>query len=80
LEYATAAGNVVGKLAAALFEQALAITGAAAGDAVMVGDDVESARAASCRPRRLTRSPTCPRCRTALAANQWLWRSVWGGR
>jgi HAD superfamily hydrolase (TIGR01458 family) len=43
LEYATGReATVVGKPAAAFFEQALADAGAAAGDTVMVGDDVES--------------------------------------
>jgi HAD superfamily hydrolase (TIGR01458 family) len=43
LEYATGQeATVVGKPASAFFEQALADAGAAAADAVMVGDDVES--------------------------------------
>jgi HAD superfamily hydrolase (TIGR01458 family) len=43
LEYATGReATVVGKPASAFFEQALADASAAAGDAVMVGDDVES--------------------------------------
>ena len=43
LEYATGhEATVVGKPAAAFFEQALADAGEAAADAVMVGDDVES--------------------------------------
>jgi HAD superfamily hydrolase (TIGR01458 family) len=43
LEYATGQeATVVGKPAPAFFEQALADAGAAAADAVMVGDDVES--------------------------------------
>jgi HAD superfamily hydrolase (TIGR01458 family) len=43
LEYATGRqATVVGKPAAVFFEQALADAGAAAGDAAMVGDDVES--------------------------------------
>ena len=49
LEYATGRrATVVGKPAATFFEQALADAGAAAADAVMVGDDTSPISAAPC--------------------------------
>jgi HAD superfamily hydrolase (TIGR01458 family) len=81
LEYATRrTATVVGKPAAAFFEQALADAGAEAADAAIPTSAARSARgspgswcapastarsssgrAGSSRPRRSTRSPTCPR-------------------